>query len=101
MGCLDVCAGEAQGSCNHCVVICTKLAGKCIGQGSNPAATFCICMGGEYETRVSERGEYGICTQDGNEMPQWTYYYGTLCKFLKDECPGYKDLNVTTEQVCR
>lgn len=42
---------------------------------ANPAAEFCVASNGNYETRSSEAGTYGVCLfQDGTESDAWTYY---------------------------
>lgn len=42
---------------------------------ANPAATFCLENGGEYEIRKNSDGsEYGVCIQeDGTEVDAWDY----------------------------
>ncbi|MBW6441824.1 DUF333 domain-containing protein, partial [Patescibacteria group bacterium] len=41
---------------------------------TNPASTFCECMGGEVKIMSNELGEYGMCLIDGNEYNEWEYY---------------------------
>ncbi|WP_170460460.1 putative hemolysin [Ruegeria arenilitoris] len=42
---------------------------------ANPAATFCIENGGEYQIRKNSDGsEYGVCIlEDGTEVDAWDY----------------------------
>jgi len=42
---------------------------------SNPASSFCVCMGGSLEIKTDETGgQYGICKVDGNEYEEWEYF---------------------------
>ncbi len=44
-------------------------------QLANPAATFCIESGGQYEIRDGDNGQTGICTlPDGREIDAWKYF---------------------------
>jgi putative hemolysin len=41
----------------------------------NPAAVFCIEVGGKYEIRIDNEGnQYGVCIIDGLEYDAWDYY---------------------------
>ncbi|MGI9367837.1 MAG: putative hemolysin [Ruegeria sp.] len=42
---------------------------------ANPAATFCVENGGEYQIRkYADGSEYGVCTlSDGTEVDAWDY----------------------------
>ncbi|WP_170558753.1 putative hemolysin [Ruegeria atlantica] len=42
---------------------------------ANPAATFCIEQGGQYEIQDGENGQTGICTlPDGSKKDAWEYF---------------------------
>lgn len=41
---------------------------------ANPALVFCICMGGNYETKENPQGQYGICKIEGKEYDEWEYF---------------------------
>ncbi len=45
-------------------------------QLANPAATYCIETGGEYEiTKAADGSEAGVCTlTDGTRMDAWEYF---------------------------
>ena len=41
---------------------------------ANPAAVFCICMGGQVETRETTGGQQGFCLIDNQEYDEWQYF---------------------------
>ena len=41
---------------------------------TNPAATFCICMGGKYRINEIPSGQQGICIIEGVEYDEWEYF---------------------------
>ncbi|EEE39126.1 conserved domain protein [Rhodobacteraceae bacterium KLH11] len=42
---------------------------------ANPAATFCIEQGGEYQIQDGADGQTGICTlPDGSKQDAWDYF---------------------------
>lgn len=42
---------------------------------TNPASSFCECMGGQTDIRESETGDqYGVCLIGGNEYEEWEYF---------------------------
>jgi putative hemolysin len=42
---------------------------------TNPASSFCECMGGRVDIRVSETGDqYGACLIGGSEYDEWEYF---------------------------
>ncbi|MBO9446608.1 DUF333 domain-containing protein [Ruegeria sp. R14_0] len=42
---------------------------------ANPAATFCIEQGGQYEIQDGENGQSGTCTlPDGSKQDAWEYF---------------------------
>jgi len=41
---------------------------------TNPASTFCICMGGVSEIKETESGQRGFCTINTKEYDEWEYY---------------------------
>lgn len=42
---------------------------------ANPAATFCVEQGGQYEIQDGENGQTGICTlPDGSKQDAWEYF---------------------------
>jgi len=45
---------------------------------TNPASTFCICMGGLLETREKPEGQYGICKLNGKEYDEWELFRSGL-----------------------
>jgi putative hemolysin len=44
---------------------------KCM---TNPASSFCVCMGGLSEIKEGIEGQYGICLINGEEYEEWDYY---------------------------
>ncbi|MEM8632350.1 MAG: DUF333 domain-containing protein [Pseudomonadota bacterium] len=41
----------------------------------NPAAVFCVNMGGDYQIRSGAKGEYGVCIfPDGREEDAWDFF---------------------------
>ena len=44
---------------------------KCM---TNPASSFCACMGGSLEIREKTDGQYGVCLIDGKEYDEWDYF---------------------------
>ena len=44
-------------------------------QLANPAATFCIESGAQYEIRDGDNGQSGVCIlPDGREVDAWEYF---------------------------
>ena len=44
-------------------------------QLANPAATFCIDSGGQYEIRDGDNGQSGVCIlPNGTEVDAWEYF---------------------------
>lgn len=44
-------------------------------QLANPAATFCIDSGAQYEIRDGDNGQSGVCIfPDGREVDAWDYF---------------------------
>ena len=44
-------------------------------QLANPAATFCIDSGAQYEIRDGDNGQSGVCIlPDGTEQDAWDYF---------------------------
>ncbi|KUJ79441.1 DUF333 domain-containing protein [Ruegeria profundi] len=42
---------------------------------ANPAATFCVESGAQYEIRDGENGQSGVCIlSDGREVDAWEYF---------------------------
>lgn len=41
---------------------------------TNPASSFCECMGGKLKIVDNEDGQAGVCLIDGSEYDEWEYF---------------------------
>lgn len=52
---------------------------------TNPASSFCVCMGGVPKIKDTAGGQFGMCVINGQEIDEWEYFRNNTAAFQQQE----------------
>jgi len=52
---------------------------------TNPASSFCVCMGGVSKIKNTGAGQVGTCEVNGQEIDEWEYFRNNTAAFQQQE----------------